>query len=99
MCGYRWWLNIECVYRDGVVDNTGERATIGKYGTTPVLPLLAGIETDGPTVGWYTYTREGPLEIMQFSLMKFSASKFRVLRGSELKSKYAPAAGVRYDGE
>lgn len=40
------------MYRDGIVDNAGEAVTKGKYGTTPVLPLLTGTEVDGSTVDW-----------------------------------------------
>ena len=87
------------MYRDGIVDNTGEVVTKGKYGSTPVLPLLTGKEVDGRIAGLTVYSREGSVKDMQFALLLHTGSKVRVLRGSDLDSKYAPAAGIRYDGE
>jgi hypothetical protein len=90
---------MECVYRDGVVENIGQLVTKGNYGTTPVLPLLTGTEVDGPTAGWYTHYNEGSVNAMHFPLLPHIGSKVRVIRGSKLESKYAPKAGIRYDGE
>jgi hypothetical protein len=93
----RWWLNLSCVLRDGVTGSADEVATTrqGKF----VLPLLTGTEVDGHIPGTYEYKKEGPLKEMHLCLMLATGRTIRVLRGYTLKSKNAPAAGIRYDGE
>ncbi len=92
----RWWLNIACAYRDGIVGNEVEKPTKGQYGMS-ALPLLTGREEvqEGNRV---RYIREGNLPDMHNSLITQTGNQIRILRGYRLKSIYAPAAGVRYDG-
>ncbi|KAM0276777.1 hypothetical protein ACHAQH_006426 [Verticillium albo-atrum] len=91
-----WWLNLACAHRDGIVGNAHERPTKGRYGVA-ALPLLTGTEEH---VGGnlYKYCREGKLSDMHFSLMSQVGTQIRLLRGYRLKSLFAPAAGLRYDG-
>jgi len=44
------------------------------------------------------YTREGTLADMHPALLSQTGKQIRILRGFQLKSSYAPSAGVRYDG-
>lgn len=89
---------MSCAYRDGIVDSTEETVTQGQYGM-PVLPLLSGIEKEGPVLSTYKYIKEGPLRQMHLGLLPMVGRKVKVLRGYGLKSRYAPRVGIRYDGE
>jgi hypothetical protein len=93
----QWWFNILCAFRDGIVGRIDEKTTKGKYGVT-ALPLLTGEEMDGPTVSMTEYTKTGKASEMPFGLLGNRGRPIRILRGHTLKSKYAPEAGVRYDG-
>jgi hypothetical protein len=70
----------------------------GRYGD-PVLLLLNGEEEDGPVVGTYLYTFRSRKMFGPFGIVSQSRKTFKVFRGHELKSAYAPTAGIRYDGE
>jgi hypothetical protein len=61
-----------------------------------VLPLLSGQEdnTEEATI----IVKEGTLQQAHIRLMSVKGS-IKVLRGHTLKSKHAPAVGIRYDGE
>jgi hypothetical protein len=50
-------------------------------------------------VGTYKYIKEGSLNQMHLGLLSVIGRKVKVLRGYGLKSRYAPRAGIRYDGE
>ncbi|KAI1330439.1 hypothetical protein F5Y16DRAFT_396407 [Xylariaceae sp. FL0255] len=91
-----WWLNITCAERDGIVGSSLETPTKGRYGIT-VLPLLTGSEE---LVGgnMIKYLREGEARDMHISLISQVGRQIRILRGHELKSMFAPEAGLRYDG-
>ncbi|KAH6656180.1 hypothetical protein EV126DRAFT_464918 [Verticillium dahliae] len=91
-----WWLNLACAHRDGIVGNAHERPTKDRYGVA-ALPLLTGTE-EHLGGNMYRYCREGKLSDMHFSLMSQVGTQIRLLRGYRLKSLYAPAAGLRYDG-
>ena len=93
----QWWLNIQCAFRDGIVARIDEKATRGLYGVT-ALPLLTGEEKEGPTLNMYEYVNRGTFNEMPLCLMTTRGARIRVLRGHTLKSKFAPKAGVRYDG-
>ncbi|ROW14421.1 hypothetical protein VPNG_04000 [Cytospora leucostoma] len=92
----RWWFNLECAYRDGIVGANSERLTRGRYGTA-ALPLLTGFEEDLPG-GKTEYIRRGTQADMHFGLLTHLGRRTKILRGFRLKSAYAPQAGVRYDG-
>ena len=85
-----------CALRDGVVGSVDHPLTKASWGVA-ALALLTGEEVDGPTLGMVEYTRVGTAKDMMYGLLGCRRS-IRVLRGSNLKSKYAPKAGVRYDG-
>lgn len=91
----RWWLNIYCVLRDGVISNPSAPLTRGRPGVT-ALAMISGEEIDGIS-GIVEYTKEGYMRDMPLGLLG-NQCPIRVLRGSRLKSKYAPKVGVRYDG-
>ncbi|KAG7131686.1 hypothetical protein HYQ45_009827 [Verticillium longisporum] len=91
-----WWLNLACAHRDGIVGNAHERPTKDRYGVA-ALPLLTGTE-EHLGGNMHRYCREGKLSDMHFSLMSQVGTQIRLLRGYRLKSLYAPAAGLRYDG-
>jgi hypothetical protein len=79
-----------------MVGNEEERLSKGKYGVS-VLPLLTGQELvldDGKV----RYIRNGMSTDMHGSLLTSIGKQLRVLRGFQLRSGYAPQAGVRYDG-
>lgn len=87
-----------CAYRDGIIANPVEALTSSTYGVT-ALVLLRGTERDGPAPNMYEFTIEGKFNEMNSILMMGNRGRaFRVLRGYELISKYAPKAGLRYDG-
>ncbi|RYP41187.1 hypothetical protein DL767_001191 [Monosporascus sp. MG133] len=91
-----WWLNLVCAMRDGIVSNSLEKPTKGRYGML-ALPLLTGQEEllSGKTI---KYTREGKASDMHISLISQVGRQIRILRGYTLKSVWAPQAGTRYDG-
>ncbi|KAK3942430.1 hypothetical protein QBC46DRAFT_352414 [Diplogelasinospora grovesii] len=96
----QWWLNIACAYRDGIVGCDRERPTTGRYGVT-ALPLLTGTEEklrekDHDIA--VRYIRQGTMADMHVSLLSQTGRQMRILRGYQLRSTYAPSAGVRYDG-
>lgn len=92
-------MNEAAAARDGVVGlGAGTIVTENpNYGPTALM-LVRGEEIDGPTLGHTQYSVAGGKE--QREMFKFleCRSVFRVLRGYRLKSKYAPRAGLRYDG-
>jgi hypothetical protein len=94
---HRWWINIYSVVRDGVVDTPDEKITRQKGHI--IFPMLTGREVEGPTAGMYEYRKEGRIDEMLTCLMREVGLTMRVLRGHELKSRNAPSAGIRYDGE
>lgn len=86
----------------GIIDTyfliADEVLTTGKAGVV-ALALLAGEEVDGPTLNLFEYTKVSQRSNMLVELLTCCRGRpIRVLRGSNLKSKYAPQAGVRYDG-
>jgi len=91
-----WWLNITCAERDGIVADSSEKLTKGRYGI-PALPLLSGREEAGPG-NTLQYIREGNARDMHVSLLLQVGRQIRILRGHGLKSIFAPQAGLRYDG-
>ncbi|KAI1340588.1 hypothetical protein F5Y15DRAFT_379175 [Xylariaceae sp. FL0016] len=91
-----WWLNIACAERDGIVADSLEIPTKGRYGIT-ALPLLTGQE-ELIRHNTVKYVREGRSSDMHIALVSQVGRRIRVLRGYRLKSIYAPQAGVRYDG-
>ncbi|KAK0099966.1 hypothetical protein ONS95_013212 [Cadophora gregata] len=93
-----WWLNMHCALRDGAVGSVDKMLTMGKSGVV-ALALLAGEEVTGPTLNLFEYTKIGHNMDELMKLMACNRGRpIRLLRGSNLKSKYAPSAGVRYDG-
>lgn len=93
----RWWLNMASAHRDKIVSKSTERISKGQYGMT-ALPMLTGSEEDGEMPGTCRFTRKGRMADMHIGLMQQVGQVIRVLRGSKLLSKYAPKAGIRYDG-
>jgi len=74
-----------------------EKPTTGRYGIA-VLPLLTGTEEINED-GKSKYTRKGKSRAdMHVSLLTRLGTKIRILRGYRLKSRNAPAGGLRYDG-
>jgi hypothetical protein len=67
-------------------------------GAVTTLALLHGVEVDGSEVDTYNYTAEVPGKNMMAALLSQRGRPLRLLRGYELESKYAPEAGLRYDG-
>ncbi|KAH8683180.1 PUA-like domain-containing protein [Tricladium varicosporioides] len=94
----RWWLNAWCAYRDGIVGSPTQAITEGQSRVVTALMLLSGTEVDGPVPGTYEYSIDGKAADMKFNLLTQHGKPIRVLRGSQLKSKYAPEGGIRYDG-
>jgi hypothetical protein len=93
-----WWLNMWCASRDGIVGDPLKIVTRGRSQEITALALLSGTETSGPTLDTYEYTRQGRANEMNFSILSQHGRPIRLLRGYRLKSRYAPEAGVRYDG-
>ncbi|KAI1313588.1 PUA-like domain-containing protein [Xylaria venustula] len=91
-----WWLNITCAERDGIVNSSLETPTKGCYGIT-ALPLLTGSE-EVIRHDTMKYIREGRSPDMHVPLISQVGRKIRIIRGHKLKSIFAPAAGLRYDG-
>ncbi|KAI1351659.1 hypothetical protein F5Y01DRAFT_324918 [Xylaria sp. FL0043] len=91
-----WWLNITCAERDGIVNSSLETPTKGCYGFT-ALPLLTGSE-EVIRDNTVKYVREGRSCDMHIPLISQVGRKIRIIRGYKLKSIFAPAAGLRYDG-
>ncbi|KAI1281455.1 hypothetical protein F5Y07DRAFT_412494 [Xylaria sp. FL0933] len=91
-----WWLNITCAERDGIVNSSLETPTKGCYGFT-ALPLLTGSE-EVIRDNTVKYVREGRSSDMHIPLISQVGRKIRIIRGYKLKSIFAPAAGLRYDG-
>lgn len=94
----RWWLNLACCYRDGIVGSMFDDLTKGPYGIT-AMPLLTGEEIESTIPDCFTYRQVGPIQDMYICLMSQLGQKHvRILRGYKLKSPNAPKGGIRYDG-
>ncbi|XMA12320.1 hypothetical protein WAI453_005111 [Rhynchosporium graminicola] len=93
-----WWLNMHCAFRDGAVGSVDKILTMGKSGVV-ALALFDGEEVNGPTNNLFEYTK---ITQNWDELMKLVGCNrgcpIRLLRGSNLKSKFAPKAGIRYEG-
>ncbi|PBP24156.1 hypothetical protein BUE80_DR004906 [Diplocarpon rosae] len=90
-----WWPNLYCAYRDGAVGTVDSTLTKGRAGNVVALALLTGQEVNGPTLNLIEYSKFGKKEDMFFALIT-CRDPIRILRGSNLRSKYAPAAGLRF---
>ncbi|KAK3332489.1 hypothetical protein B0T19DRAFT_104572 [Cercophora scortea] len=92
-----WWLNIACAHRDGLVAHEDEMPTVRSGGDSSVLPLLTGRE-EITGVEATNYIAVGPYKKIHGRLVSKVGKHLHVLRGYELRSEYAPVAGLRYDG-
>ncbi|KAK3682689.1 hypothetical protein B0T22DRAFT_292187 [Podospora appendiculata] len=92
-----WWLNIACAHRDGLVAHEDEMPTIRSVEDSSVLPLLTGRE-EITGVEATNYIATGPYKKIHGRLVSKVGKLIHVLRGYELRSEYAPVAGLRYDG-
>lgn len=92
----RWWPDLACALRDGVVGTERETTSTGVDGIT-TLPLLTGKEIDMGH-GKVRYLAEGVLPGMHPALVGHVGKQVRVLRGHQLRSHFAPAVGIRNDG-
>ena len=92
-----WWLNTACAYRDGIIGTMDGLLEFGRDGLTS-LCLLKGTEKEGPQVGKTIINIERSVRNNTTSLMLHIGKTIRILRGYRLMSKYAPKAGLRYDG-
>jgi len=86
-----------CAYRDGMVTSTDEIVAPGQHNSL-VLPMLTGMEQDGPSVGLTKFIMKGS-HIPHIKLMTCEGKPIHVIRGYDLDSKYAPLFGIRYDGK
>ncbi|EJT78821.1 hypothetical protein GGTG_03917 [Gaeumannomyces tritici R3-111a-1] len=92
-----WWLNIVCAHRDGIAGSARQVPARGRNGVV-ALPLLSGRE-EVLENGRSIYIRESSLVAdMHVSLMTKVGQRIKILRGSQLRSIYAPSGGLRYDG-
>ena len=82
-----------------MVKSLDEVVSYGPYGMSWILPMFTGTEESGPKPGLHLFEREGSEKDMHTRLMLSGGKRVKVLRGHTLKSKYAPTAGIRYDGE
>jgi len=80
-----------------VVNSSEEIITVLGSGVI-VLPMLTGDEEEDLERKESTFIKEGTLKQIHVRLMRCKGP-IKVLRGHLLKSKYAPIAGIRYDGE
>jgi hypothetical protein len=87
---------MHCALRDGIISSATELLTRGRSGVT-ALAMNAGEERPGRVPGSVLYSREGHFKDMPLGLLS-SQCPVRVIRGSHLKSDYAPLVGARYDG-
>jgi hypothetical protein len=87
-----------CAFRDGIVGDPNKQATQVSGGAVTALALLRGVETDGSEVDTYNYNVKVPTKDIMASLLGQRGRPLRLLRGYGLDSKYAPTAGLRYDG-
>ena len=87
-----------CAYRDGIVGHPSQVLTKSMYSVS-ALALLTGTENEGPSMDMFEYTNQGRLRDMHTVLMMANRGRpIRIIRGHGLQSKYAPRAGLRYDG-
>jgi hypothetical protein len=94
----RWWLNLACAMRDGMVDNADGAVTY-RNGVVFTFPLLHGSEARGRIPGTYKYSHEGPISETHPNMIGCIGHRINIVRGRALKSNLAPACGVRYDGK
>lgn len=78
-----------------------DKPTRGRFGYT-AIPLMTGREEDVEH-DRVTYVREERQSrripsLGDAPMLSLLGAQVRLLRGAELQSIYAPAAGVRYDG-
>ena len=86
-----------CAYRDGIVGTALPGITTGAYGVT-AFTLVDGLEVEGENPGEIVFLRQGALRDIGVPLLTEIGRSIRILRGYQLRSKYAPTAGLRYDG-
>lgn len=86
-----------CAVRDGAVSTAKEIATL-LPNSALVLPMLTGIEEEIGDEGNTLFIKKGTLQEVHIRLMTYKG-RIKVLRGHQLNSKFAPSAGIRYDGE
>lgn len=89
-----WFINMASAYMHGM---TGDSIENLKVNDTRVLPMLWGKEENfGLNV--FRYIRDGRSSDVVYSLLSHVGHRVHVLRGYRLRSKFAPVAGIRYDG-
>ncbi|SPO04495.1 uncharacterized protein DNG_07180 [Cephalotrichum gorgonifer] len=92
-----WFVSMAGAYIQGM---TGDSIENLSFGGTKVLPILWGKEEvmgpDHPDL--VRYVRDGKYGDMIFSLISHVGRRVHLLRGYKLRSPFAPAAGIRYDG-
>ncbi|KAL2256793.1 hypothetical protein VTK26DRAFT_1111 [Humicola hyalothermophila] len=93
----QWWPDMTCAVVDGLVWTEQERPGRGRDKVL-TIPLLTGKEIS-TGVDKVRYFREGPLlSDVHPALISQTGKPVRVLRGSGLRSEFAPTVGVRNDG-
>ncbi len=92
----RWWPDLACALRDGGVRTERETTSTGEDGIT-TLPLMTGKEIDMGH-GKVQYLVGGTLPGMHPTLITHIGKQVRVLRGHQLRSRFAPTVGIRNDG-
>ncbi|KAG9253352.1 uncharacterized protein F5Z01DRAFT_164014 [Emericellopsis atlantica] len=99
--GY-WWPHLACAHRDGLLCSPRDVLSAGQYGI-PTLPLLWGskttLEASSPSIERVKFGRYRTPKDMCVPLISQVGGKIRILRGHGLESSFAPAAGIRYDGQ
>lgn len=96
----RWWIIEAAAFRDGIIDHSCKGITANDIGAYAIV-LKGNEETELEQEGLIRYSISGA-DAGVFGLMKTISSDVRrvvrVLRSSKLRSRYAPTAGLRYDG-
>jgi hypothetical protein len=87
---------LACARRDGFVPGSSGRA---KGYSVTVLALVNGSELAYFPSATVEYVREGSMAEMCAHLISKVGTKMLILRGHGLESPFAPAAGIRYDGQ
>jgi hypothetical protein len=93
-----WWIKRAAAYRDGIIHGSGHGITYDDEQAYAIL-MTGDQETGTELEGVIRYQAE-PADPGRFKLLKNHLSKrpVRVLRSWKLDSKWAPKAGLRYDG-
>lgn len=95
----RWWLDLNCALRDGVITAAQEGVTPGPGQGLLVVTLLNGrMRLFGEFEYKYSNERVSDQDIIYLQLLNTMGKEVRMFTGDLLKYEHGPLVGIRYEG-